>query len=83
MNFLELVLLSCALAMDAFAVSLCKGFSVKTLTLRHYLLVGIYFGGFQTLMPTLGFLVGMSFSSLFKKLIIGSLLFCLFLLVLK
>lgn len=68
MNFLELVLLSCALAMDAFAVSLCKGFSVKTLTLRHYLLVGIYFGGFQILMPTLGFLVGMSFSSFIQKI---------------
>lgn len=64
MNFLELVLLSCALAMDAFAVSLCKGFSVKTLTLRHYLLVGIYFGGFQALMPALGFLIGVSFAFL-------------------
>ncbi|EAI3920769.1 manganese efflux pump [Campylobacter upsaliensis] len=68
MNFLELVLLSCALAMDAFAVSLCKGFSVKTLTLRHYLLVGIYFGGFQALMPALGFLIGVSFSSFIQKI---------------
>lgn len=59
MNFLELVLLSCALAMDTFAVSLCKGFSVKTLTLRHYLLVGFIL---VALMPALGFLVGVSFA---------------------
>ena len=61
MNFLELVLLSCALAMDAFAVSLCKSFSVKTLTLRHYFLVGFIL---VALMPALGFLVGVSFAFL-------------------
>ncbi|MBS4235580.1 manganese efflux pump MntP [Campylobacter vulpis] len=68
MSFIELILLSCALAMDAFAVSLCKGFSAKTLTLKHYLIVGIYFGGFQALMPALGFLVGVSFSSFIQKI---------------
>lgn len=52
MDFYSLIFLSCALGMDAFAVSLCKGFSVKKLHLKHYLIVGIYFGGFQALMPT-------------------------------
>lgn len=58
-------MLSCALAMDAFAVSLCKGFSVKTLTLRHYFLVGFIL---VALMPALGFLIGVSFSSFIQKI---------------
>ena len=62
MNFLSLVFLSCALAMDAFAVSLCKGFSVEKLKFKHYALVGIYFGGFQALMCVLGFFVGVNFA---------------------
>ena len=68
MNLLELILLSCALAMDAFAVSLCKGFSVKTPTIKHYFIVGAYFGGFQALMPLLGFFIGISFSSFIQKI---------------
>lgn len=58
-------MLSCALAMDAFAVSLCKSFSVKTLTLRHYFLVGFIL---VALMPALGFLIGVSFSSFIQKI---------------
>ncbi|TKX31854.1 manganese efflux pump MntP [Campylobacter aviculae] len=63
MDYISLIFLSCALAMDAFAVSLCKGFSVKKLNLRHYFIVGIYFGGFQALMPALGYIIGISFAS--------------------
>ncbi|EAI3389204.1 TPA: manganese efflux pump [Campylobacter coli] len=63
MDLYSLILLSCALAMDAFAVSLCKGFSVKKLNLRHYVITGAYFGGFQALMPAIGYVIGITFAS--------------------
>lgn len=62
MGLLSVILLACALAMDAFAVSLCKGFAVKRLEIRHYLIVGAYFGGFQALMPSAGYLLGGAFA---------------------
>ena len=49
--------------MDAFAVSVCKGLSVKKAGVKHVLTVGVYFGGFQALMPLLGFLLGYKFES--------------------
>lgn len=52
-----------ALSMDAFAVSVCKGLSVKKAGVKHVLTVGVYFGGFQALMPMLGFLLGYKFES--------------------
>lgn len=61
MGILELVILSIGLAMDAFAVSICKGLSVKKVKPKHYLIVGGYFGGFQALMPLVGYLLGISF----------------------
>lgn len=63
MGFLSVILLACALAMDAFAVSLCKGLAAKSLFAKHYVAVGLYFGGFQALMPTLGYLLGETFAS--------------------
>ena len=63
MGLLSVIFLACALSMDAFAVSLCKGFVAKQLNLRHYLIVGAYFGGFQALMPAVGYLVGGAFAS--------------------
>ena len=68
MDLLSLLLVACALSMDAFAVSLCKGFSTSRLNLQHYLKVGIYFGAFQALMPLLGFYIGQSFSSFVDKI---------------
>lgn len=62
MGLLSTLFLACALAMDAFAVSLCKGFGAKRLELKHYFIVGAYFGGFQALMPSVGYLVGGSFA---------------------
>lgn len=61
MEILELIILSIGLAMDAFAVSICKGLSVKKVKPKHYLIVGGYFGGFQALMPLVGYLLGISF----------------------
>lgn len=64
MGILELVLISVGLAMDAFAVSICKGLSVKNINIKHYLITGVYFGGFQALMPLIGYLLGINFQEL-------------------
>ena len=58
MNFIDIFLIGVALSMDAFAVSICKGLSVKKVSAKHVLTVGVYFGGFQALMPTLGYICG-------------------------
>ncbi len=57
----ELILIAIGLSMDAFAVSVCKGLSVSKIQPRHALTVGLYFGGFQALMPAVGYLLGTSF----------------------
>ena len=64
MSIWELFLIAVGLSMDAFAVSVCKGLSVKKLEWRQALTVGIYFGGFQALMPLLGYFLGSQFQSL-------------------
>ena len=61
MGFFELLLIAVGLSMDAFAVSICKGLSLKNLKKRHATLVGLYFGGFQFLMPVLGWALGYRF----------------------
>jgi len=64
MGILEIIFISIGLAMDAFAVSICKGMSVRDVKLKHYLIVGGYFGGFQALMPLVGYLLGVNFQEL-------------------
>ncbi len=61
MGLFELILLSVALAMDAFAVSICKGLSSKESTFKGSIICGIWFGVFQALMPMIGYLVGFRF----------------------
>ncbi len=61
MSWIELFLLAVSLAMDAFAVSVCKGLAVRDVKARHALICGIYFGVFQALMPCIGYFVGSSF----------------------
>lgn len=61
MGVVELLLLSIGLAMDAFAVSICKGISMKKMNWKKAIIIGLYFGGFQALMPTLGFFLGAAF----------------------
>lgn len=63
MGFLELFILAVGLSMDAFAVSICKGLGMKKATLKSELTCGLWFGGFQGLMPFIGFFLG----SLFAK----------------
>ena len=68
MRFAELFFIAVGLSMDAFAVSVCKGLSVKRLKLSHVLLAGLYFGGFQFLMPVIGWLLGYRFEAMIKAL---------------
>jgi len=61
MGFLELLFLAIGLSMDAFAVSVCKGLAMKKVTPKQMVLVGAWFGVFQALMPTIGYLLGSAF----------------------
>ena len=61
MGIVELFLIAVGLSMDAFAVSVCKGLSTRQLKPKHYLIIGAWFGGFQALMPTIGYLLGSTF----------------------
>ena len=62
MNMYELLVLAVGLSMDAFAVAICKGLAIRTVSLKHAAWVGLWFGGFQMLMPLLGFLLAHSFA---------------------
>lgn len=64
MSLWELFLIAVGLSMDAFAVSICKGLSVGAVRPRHALTAGLWFGGFQALMPLLGWLLGSRFQAL-------------------
>lgn len=63
MDILELLLIGFSLAMDAFSVSLCKGLSFKYKNKIKSLIIAIYFGSFQSLMPLIGFLLGANFQN--------------------
>ncbi|MBQ3484862.1 MAG: manganese efflux pump [Clostridia bacterium] len=64
MEFFELLLIAVSMSMDAFAVSICKGLSVRKIKPRHMLSVGAWFGGFQGVMPAIGFALTTLFASL-------------------
>ena len=61
MSLLSLFLLAVGLSMDAFAVSICKGLAMKKITVAKAAIVGLWFGGFQALMPFVGYLLGRQF----------------------
>ena len=61
MGLLELFLLAIGLSMDAFAVSVCKGLAMQKVTFRSAAICGVWFGGFQALMPFIGYLLGAGF----------------------
>jgi putative Mn2+ efflux pump MntP len=61
---LELVMIAVGLSMDAFAVSLCKGLCMKKLRYGHAAVIALFFGGFQMMMPLLGWLLGKQFEAL-------------------
>ena len=68
MQFWELIAIAVALSMDVFAVSVCKGLSVKKVRLSHALIAGLYFGGFQAMMPLIGYLLGSQFEELITSI---------------
>ena len=68
MGAIEILLISIGLAMDAFAVSVCKGLAMKKMNWKKAIIIGLYFGGFQALMPTLGFFLGAAFQSLITSI---------------
>ena len=59
--FIEIFLIGVGLAMDAFAVSICKGLGMKTLNKKQAIVIAAYFGGFQALMPLIGWILGIRF----------------------
>ena len=66
MSSLDLLLISIALAMDAFAVAICKGLAMKKVNYKHCFIIALFFGGFQGLMPLIGWAVGTTFASKIK-----------------
>lgn len=68
MGYLELFLIAVGLSMDAFAVSVCKGLSKGKIRFADALLAGIYFGGFQMLMPLIGYFLGSRFENLITSI---------------
>lgn len=64
MTIIEILLIAIGLAMDAFAVSICKGLSMKEMNWKKALIVGAYFGIFQALMPIIGYFLGSTFEDL-------------------
>lgn len=61
MGFWELVVLAIGLSMDAFAVSICKGLALQRVSWKECCIAGLWFGGFQALMPLIGYLLGTAF----------------------
>ena len=61
MNLISVFFIGVGLSMDAFAVSVCKGLSVPRAKKSHLIITGLYFGGFQALMPLIGYLLGVNF----------------------
>lgn len=68
MQLWELFFIAVGLSADAFAVSICKGLSVSKIKIKHGLITGLYFGGFQALMPLVGFWLGIKFQGLITSI---------------
>ena len=63
MGLAELFFIAVGLSMDAFAVAVGKGLTMKRLNLKHAALIALFFGGFQALMPCIGYLLGQQFAA--------------------
>ena len=73
MTLFGLFTLAVGLSMDAFAVAVCKGLAMPKITAKNCGLVGLWFGGFQALMPLIGYFLGDRFSSRITSYLCGSL----------
>lgn len=67
MSFQEIFLIGVGLSMDAFAVALCKGLNMKKVNYMHTVIIALFFGGFQAVMPLLGWFLGKNFESYIKS----------------
>ncbi|MGN0442448.1 MAG: manganese efflux pump MntP family protein [Acutalibacteraceae bacterium] len=67
MSLIELFILAVGLSMDAFAVSICKGLSLRKIKAKHMCIAGLWFGGFQALMPLIGYFLGSFFSEMIEQ----------------
>lgn len=67
MSIIDLFLIAVGLSMDAFAVAVCKGLSVKRANLKQGITAGLYFGGFQAGMPLIGYLLGSNFAEYIEE----------------
>lgn len=67
MSLFDLIMIGISLSMDAFAVSICKGLSVRKVQLSHALICGAWFGAFQAIMPSFGYFLGSRFERLFNS----------------
>lgn len=68
MGFTELLLIAVGLSMDAFAVSICKGLKMRKINYGYACIIGLFFGGFQALMPVIGWALGKQFSSYIESI---------------
>ena len=67
MSLFDLIMIGISLSMDAFAVSICKGLSVRKVQLSHALICGAWFGAFQAIMPSFGYFLGSRFEHLLNS----------------
>lgn len=67
MSLLELFLVAVGLSMDAFAVAICKGLSMKRIDKKYMFLIALFFGGFQAMMPLFGYFLGSQFASSIER----------------
>lgn len=67
MSLFDLIMIGISLSMDAFAVSICKGLSVRKVQLSHALICGAWFGAFQAIMPSFGYFLGSRFGHLLNS----------------
>ena len=67
MSLFDLIMIGISLSMDAFAVSICKGLSVRKVQLSHALICGVWFGAFQAIMPSFGYFLGSRFEHLLNS----------------
>lgn len=67
MGIFEIVVISIGLAMDAFAVAVCKGLSITNFKIKNAVKVGLYFSFFQAVMPVIGYFLGTTFSRICRK----------------
>ena len=68
MGAVELIILAVGLSMDAFAVAICKGLSMKKVSFKEMAIVGLWFGGFQALMPLIGYFLGEAFEKYIEQI---------------